>query len=68
MKRALAVHPPRELHIFDTFEEAEKAERVQWPAIPPSERMILLENLGKQHYPDERSAPQGLQRILTIVD
>ena len=53
--------------VFDSFEEAEAAERLEWQSMEPQQRMILLEKLRQQSYPDERSSPQGLQRILSIV-
>jgi len=54
--------------VFDSFEEAEAEERREWMALPRQQRMVLLESLRAQTYPDERNAPQGLQRILTVVD
>ena len=56
------------IQIFDTFEEAEVVERREWMAMPKVERMVLLEELRQQTYPDEADAPQGLQRVLTVVD
>jgi hypothetical protein len=53
--------------VFDSFEEAETNERQQWMSMTPEERMILLETLRQQSYPDEQSSPQGLQRILSVV-
>lgn len=58
----------RVLQIFDSFEEAELVERQEWMAMPREDRMILLEKLRKQTYPHERSAAQGLQRVLTVID
>jgi hypothetical protein len=56
------------IEIFDSFEEAESAERAEWMARPQQERMILLEQLRSQTYPDARTHPQGLQRVLSVVD
>ena len=55
------------IRIFDSFDEAEACERKEWMSMPRHQRMILLEELRSQTYPDERTTPQGLQRILTIV-
>ena len=60
--------PVPQLMVFDSFEEAEAQERQEWMAMPRPERMMLLEQLREQTYPDASSAPQGLQRVLTIVD
>lgn len=54
--------------VFNSFEEAEAMERQEWMEMPRQERMILLEALRAQTYPDERISPQGLQRVLTVVD
>ena len=53
--------------VFDSFADAEKAEREEWMKMKPEERMILLEELRRQSYPDERTTPHRLQRILSIV-
>ena len=53
--------------VFDTFAEAEKAEREEWMRMSHQERMILLEQLRRQSYPDERTTPHRLQRILSVV-
>lgn len=56
------------LQIFDTFEEVEAVERAEWMALSGNEKMILLEELRKQSYPNEPGTPQGLQRVLAVVD
>lgn len=56
------------IQVFDSFEDAEAVERAEWQAMPKEERMVLLEELREQTYPDEGAAPQGLQRVLTVVD
>ena len=53
--------------VFDTFAEAEKAEREEWMQMSHEERMILLEELRRQSYPDENITPHRLQRVLSIV-
>ncbi len=58
----------RDIQVFDSFEEAEAQERAEWMQMPRQERMVLLEQLRAQSYPDERSHPQGLQRVLAIID
>jgi hypothetical protein len=56
------------LSVFDSFEQAEASERAEWMKMPPEERMRLLEELRSQFYPNERTATQGLQRVLAVVD
>ena len=60
--------PKTDLQIFDSFEEVEAAERAEWMSLSGKEKMILLENLRKQSYPNEPGTPQGLQRVLAIID
>lgn len=51
-----------------TFETHEEAEAFNWQEIlarPKPERMELLEMIRSQTYPDARTSPQGLQRVLT---
>jgi hypothetical protein len=59
---------PVKLFVFDSFEQAEASERADWMIMPQQERMHLLEELRSQYYPDERTATQGLQRVLAVVD
>jgi hypothetical protein len=54
--------------VLDSFEDAEAEERQEWMALSRQERVALLESLRAQTYPNERDAPQGLQRILPVVD
>ena len=56
------------LEVFESFEEAESHERREWLSMPREDCMILLETLRSQSYPDARTHPQGLQRILSVVD
>lgn len=53
--------------VFDSFAEAEAAEREEWMNMDHEERMILLETLRRAAYPDERVTPHRLQRVLSIV-
>ena len=57
-----------ELQIFDSFEEIEAVERAEWMSLSGKEKMILLEDLRKQSYPNEPGTPQGLQRVLAVID
>ena len=54
---------------MQTFDTHEEAARFNWKQVlkrPKPERMELLELLRSQSYPDARTAPQGLQRILNV--
>jgi|LakMenE01Jun11ns_1017448.scaffolds.fasta_scaffold9497670_2 hypothetical protein len=56
------------IQTFGSFEEAEAHNRMEWMERPKPDRMRLLEMLRKQIYPNDPGHPQGLQRVLTIVD
>ena len=55
-----------ELAVFDTFEDAEKAEREERWKMTPEERMAILEQLRSYKYPDGKTAPR-LQRVFESV-
>ncbi len=52
------------MQVFDSHEEAEAFNWQVVLARPKPDRMILLEMLRSQSYPDARTTPQGLQRVL----
>lgn len=59
-----------EFRVFGSSEDAEQEERREWLNMPREERMVLLEALRNFTYPDpnDRTSPQGLQRILAVVE
>lgn len=52
---------------FDSFLEADEADKRERWALSPIERLELLERLRRQMYPDGETAPR-LQRVLEIVE
>ena len=52
---------------FDSFEEADQADRLERWRMTPDERMTVLEQLRRYQYPDGNTAP-GLQRILETAE
>ena len=57
----------RIIQIFDSFAEADEAERKERWAMPPAQRLEILERLRSLQYPDGKTAPR-LQRILEVVE
>ena len=55
------------IQIFDSFEAAEEAERKERWAMPPAQRLEILESLRSLTYPDGKTAPR-LQRSLEVVE
>ena len=53
---------------FDSFEEADEADREQYRAMTPQQRLDLIGLLrAMYHGPDDASAPR-LERVLTITE
>jgi hypothetical protein len=55
------------LEIFDSFAEADAAERQERWAMRPTQRLEILEQLRLLKYPDGKTAPR-LQRLLEVVE
>ena len=55
------------IQIFDCFERAEEAERQERWAMPPAQRLEILEHLRSLTYPDGKTPPR-LQRLLEVVE
>jgi len=52
------------LTFFDSFDEADEHNRKEAFSMDQSQKMILLEQLRSQFYPDVRTTPHRLQRVL----
>lgn len=55
------------IQIFDSFEEADEADRRERWAMTPAERLIALELLRSYTYPRGEPAPR-LQRIFESIE
>jgi hypothetical protein len=55
------------IEIFDSFEQADAAERKERWAMQPAQRLVILEQLRLLKYPDGKTAPR-LQRLLEVVE
>ena len=55
------------VEIFDSFEEADHAERKERWAMKPAQRLDILEQLRLLKYPDGKTAPR-LQRLLEVIE
>jgi hypothetical protein len=54
--------------IYDSFEQADEADRAKYRSMTPQERLELISQLRAQlHGPDDASAPR-LERVLTIIE
>ncbi len=51
------------LQVFNSFEDADQADRMERWAMTSEERLLVLEQLRGYLYPDGRTAPR-LQRLL----
>jgi len=52
---------------FDSFAEADQADRLERWLMTPEDRLNLLEKLRSYQYPDGKTA-LGLQRLLTTAE
>ena len=53
---------------FSSFDEAEKAERAEYRAMSPQDRLEIISELrALLHGPDDASAPR-LERVLTVTE
>ena len=54
------------LESFDSFKDADEATRREYWMMTMEQRLMILEQLRMQAYPDGQTAP-GLQRVLESV-
>jgi hypothetical protein len=57
---------PRDARVFDAFSEAEKADRAQYAAMSPDERLALVLELAYRHREDQSEAAEGLARVYRV--
>jgi hypothetical protein len=59
----------REMQVrkFNSFEEADQADREQWAAIPPDERVSILEEMRAEWEAWRGDGHQGLRRTVRIL-
>ncbi len=55
------------VQVFESFEEADRADRIERWSMKHDERLSMLEHLRKNYYPDGKTAPR-LQRVLESVE
>ena len=58
----------RETQVFDTFRDADAADRSQYAAMTPEERLALVFELTHRHHEDAREATAGLARVYRVTE
>ena len=54
------------IRVFDSFEEADKADALRDASLSPQERLAIVIELRDRRHPD--AAQQGLARVCRIVE
>lgn len=52
---------------FESFDEADRADRIERWSMDSGERLLILEELRRNYYPDGKTAPR-LQRLLESAE
>ena len=55
------------VQIFESFDEADEADKIERWALKSGERLQILEKLRRNYYPDGKTAPR-LQRFFESVE
>ena len=57
---------PRQLQVFTSFEDADRATREERWAMTPMQRLAILEQLRRDRYPNGN--PPGFERVLEVAE